>query len=74
MLKGSRTYLTALGFALVAVGGYLSGEMTWPDAVHMFLTGGGLASLRAALSHETAKPEMLKPGAWKDQPPPSGGA
>jgi len=50
MLSGSKTYLAAFGLALTALGGYLHGDLTASEALVVFLNGGGLASVRAALS------------------------
>ena len=51
MLKGKKTYMVALGAVLLAVGGYLHGDLSWAQAVDTFITGGGLASLRSALNN-----------------------
>lgn len=51
MLKGKKTYLVAVGAVLLAVGGYLHGDLTWAQAIDTFITGGGLASLRSALAN-----------------------
>jgi len=48
MLNGYKTYFAAAGIVLVAVGGFLAGDLTLLDAVTAALTGLGFAGLRAA--------------------------
>lgn len=38
-LKLSKTFWTGIGGILAAVGAVLTGEMTWPDAAPLIMTG-----------------------------------
>lgn len=49
-MAGYKTYLTALGFVALAVGGWLTDQMDLAEAVQAFLTGSGLAALRAGIN------------------------
>ena len=53
MLKGKKTYLSAIGIVLAAVGGWFAGEVTLQAAVTQLLTGLGLAALRAGVKTDT---------------------
>ena len=46
MLEGKKTYIVAVGIILVAVGGFLSGDLTLLQAVTQGLVGLGLGALR----------------------------
>jgi len=50
MLSGKKTYVVAAGVVLVAVGGFLSGEVTLIEAVTTALAGLGLGTLRAGVA------------------------
>lgn len=52
-MNGKKTYITALGAALSAVGGYLSGSIELADAVQLLFT----AILGATLRHGMANDE-----------------
>lgn len=60
MLKGKKTYLVALGAGLLAIGGWLHGDLTMTQAIEAFIAGGGLASLRAALADMHADVKDVK--------------
>lgn len=62
MLKGKKTYVVALGGVLLAVGGVLSGQMTWAEALQSFVLSGGLATMRAALSAAATDVKDVKAG------------
>ncbi len=48
MFAGYKTYAAAIGIVLVAVGGWLSGDLTPIAAITQLLAGLGLGGLRAA--------------------------
>jgi hypothetical protein len=48
MFSGYKTYTASIGIVLVAIGGFLSGDLTLLMAVTQVLAGLGLAGLRAA--------------------------
>lgn len=52
MFTGWKTYAMAAGLAMTAAGGYLTGDLTATEALLVFLNGGGLAALRAAMQRE----------------------
>ena len=45
-LNGGKTYLSAAGIVLVAIGGFLSGQVDLVSAITQALAGLGLAGLR----------------------------
>jgi len=49
-LNGKKTYTVAIAAALSALGMYLSGDATIAEAVTVFLTGAGFATLRHGIS------------------------
>ena len=49
MLTGKKTYLAAGAIVLVAVGGFLSGELNVTELATQILAGLGLGALRVAL-------------------------
>ena len=46
MLNGKKTYLAAAGIILIAVGGFLNGDLTLIVAVTQVFAGLGLGALR----------------------------
>jgi len=50
MLSGYKTYLSAAGIILTAVGGFMHGDLTLVEAITTALAGLGLGSLRAGVS------------------------
>lgn len=49
MLSGKKTYLVAFGSVLLALGGYLHGDLTLFQAGQAVLASGALAALRDAI-------------------------
>ena len=54
-LEGHKTYLTAIGFALL--GGYKLSRGHWEDAIEMILVAFATASLRHAIARKKPAPE-----------------
>ena len=46
MLDGRKTYIAAAGIILIAVGGFLNGDLTLLTALTQVFTGLGLGALR----------------------------
>lgn len=53
MLKGKKTYLTALATVFGAAAGVLSGTLLLPDAVQLIVTAVIGATLRSGIKTET---------------------
>ena len=51
MFNGKKTYLVALGIILVAVGGFLSGDLTLLEALTQGFVGLGLGALRHGVAN-----------------------
>ena len=56
VMEGKKTYIVAAGIVLMAVGGFLSGDLTALEAVQQGMTGLGLGTLRLGVA-TTAKKE-----------------
>lgn len=54
-LTGKKTYAVAAGAILSAVGGVLSGQVSWFEALLLVINGAGLASLRGGVTTEVKK-------------------
>jgi hypothetical protein len=53
-LQGKKTYLVAIGGVLGAVGGFLTGALTLPDAIDLAVTSVIGATLRNGIAVATA--------------------
>ena len=52
-LKGRKTYLLAFALLAYAIGGYITGHLTLPDALGLIWGSGIVSSIRAAISKAT---------------------
>lgn len=48
--NGKKTYIVSVGIVLVAVGGFLAGDLTVQEAINQTLMGFGLGTLRMGIA------------------------
>lgn len=54
-LSGKKTYIVVVGVVLVAVGGFLAGDLTLQEAINQTLMGFGLGALRMGVAKKQEK-------------------
>ena len=50
MFSGKKTYIVSFGAALLAIGGALHGDYTWPQAAQLIVEAAIGAALRSGIS------------------------